>query len=209
MPTQPFVALTLKNTRHVLGVLSRDADAAGGADVALLAPQALAVRAPLTLANPPAAPLAPAELDVPASLLQATKVSASTDALRRQVIGNPQFCVVGDDGTPAMLAAGAPPPTFNFAGVTAFNVTIASAAGANGVPFTVLVQEANPASGNDPFFRITEGKIAAGATNALGVQIRSAPGDNAPLDPVPAATPVHVLVAVAGTPLLLAPVTTP
>jgi hypothetical protein len=211
MSSQPFVAVTIKRTHHVLGVLSRAADPAG-ADITALAPENVQVRAPIVFPNPPVAPATPFELGVPAELLQAVNVTNSNDTQRRQVFGNPLGCIVADNGSAAPVATGAADPVFNFGAVvggviSTFDLDIVSVAGADGVPFTVLIQQADPPNGDDPFLRITEGTVAAGGHTANAVQIRNAAGDNAPADPLPTGMDVHVLVSAAGKPLLLETIT--
>jgi hypothetical protein len=94
-------------------------------------------------------------------------------------------------------------PVFNFGApaggvISTFDLDIVSVAGADGVPFTVLIQQADPPNGDDPFLRITEGTVAAGGHTANAVQIA---------DPLPTGMDVHVLVAAAGKPLLLETIT--
>jgi len=207
MSTPPFVAIVLKKTRHVLGVLSRDADSAGGSDLALVAPESLTVRAPQE-SEPAVAPTdPPSQLQVPSAQLAAVVVTDATPAERRPVFSNPLACVVADDGSAAPLPASAVTPglQLNKTGsvVATFTLDITNNAGADGVPYTVIIQEAKPPVGQPPFRRITEGKVAAGQSKATNVQITLVPGDNPPASPIDAGKPVSILVAAAGLALLL------
>jgi hypothetical protein len=207
----PFVAVELKNTHHVLGLLLREADASGGGDLALLAPDSLSVRAPITdpAPNPSVTPL---ELHVPPGLLQATTISGATLAQRDQAFSKPLSCVVAGS-TVAQVPAGANPPTFTFnasAGglVTQFDVILPVSVGED-VPYSVVIEEAKPAPNSAPFMRITESTIAAGDNGQISVLIRSGAGAGSPPNPVPANTWVYVMVAVPGYPLALKTVQTP
>jgi hypothetical protein len=206
----PFVAIELKNTHHVLGLMSRDADSTGGTDLAQLAPRSLGVRAPIRdpAPNPAVAPLL---LHVPSSLLNAAAITGATWSRRNQAFSNPLACELAD-GVVVPLPPGAVAPTVALAAaaggvVSQFDVTLAAAVGAD-VPYTVIIEEAEPAPNTDPFMRITEGKIAAGASNQLNVMIRAAPGSSSPPSPVPATTWVYVMLSVSGYPLSLQTVQT-
>ncbi|MGT2476683.1 hypothetical protein [Paraburkholderia terrae] len=202
---QTFVVIELKNTHHVLGLLSRDADSAGGKELEQLVPLALSVRAPVVDPQPnPTVP--PPELHVRRDLLQAVSASNSTFNQRDQAFSNPQGCVF-TNGTVVPIQ-GITPPSVKLgasagSGVVAdFTVNIVPSAGAEDLPYTVLIEEAKAVAGADPFFRITEGKIPANSSSDANVTIRSGPGD-APPDPVPTNRDVYVLIAVAGRPLAL------
>jgi hypothetical protein len=206
MKNLDFVAVELKSTHHVLGVLSRDADAAGGTDLALLAPAGLTVRenrkiaADIVPANPPA------ELQVPVSQLQAVPVKNPNSAKRRQVFGDPLNCLVSDDGTVGPVAAGSIVPVLTLkpsgSVVPAFKIDLFGAVNAD-TPFTVVLQEADPAPDKPPFVCITEGKVLAGQPFADNVMITLMPGTNPALSPIPKGKRVNVLVAAAGYPLSL------
>lgn len=201
----PFVAIELKNTHHILGLLSRDADTSGGNDITLLAPRSLSVRAPISDPVPNSA-VAPFALHVQRNLLQATSVSGSTFSQRDQAFSKPLECVLAN-GVVVPIAVGSAAPAFTFnpsAGgvVAAFDVSLPASVGASAVPYSVIIEEANPAADTDPFVRITESKIPARRKSENAVQIRSAAG-NGPPNPLPVNTWVYVLVAISGRPLTL------
>ena len=201
MDTPAFTAIELKNTHHVLGILSRDADPTGGGDLALLAPQSLTVRAPEEFASNAVPPDPPFQMQVPATQLEAVVVKGADSALRRQVFSNPMNYVVSSDGS-VQVAAGGDIPVVKLkpagAVVPAFKVDIINNAFAD-LPFTVIIQEAKPAPNKTPFVCITEGKITAGQSIADNVLITLVPDKRNPvLNPIPKGTPVHLLVAVAG-----------
>ena len=206
-----FVAIELKNTHHVLGLISRDADPTGGNDITLLAPRSLSVRAPIR--DPAPNPAGGAFLlHMPNSLLQASIVNGATWAQRNQAFSNPLACELAG-GVVVPMPSGAVAPTFNFAAsaggtVAEFDVVLAAAVGAE-VPYSVIIEEAKPAPNTAPFMRITESKIAAGNNGQINVMIRAAPGSSGPPSPVPVSSWVHVLVAVSGYPLSLKTVQTP
>ncbi|MEH2522008.1 hypothetical protein V1279_007581 [Bradyrhizobium sp. AZCC 1610] len=202
MNALPFVAIELKQTHHVLGVLSRDADSDGGGDIALLAPEFLTVRGRRVFASDVFPPSPPVEMQVPVSLLNAVVVKNSTVAQRRQVFSDPLNCVVADDGSAAPLASGAPVATVALTAtgsvVPKFTITIPSNAGSQGLPFSVVIQQIDPPPDQPPFRCITEGKIDANQNQAVDVQITLVPGSNPTLNPIPKGVPVYVMAAVAG-----------
>jgi hypothetical protein len=207
----PFVAIELKNTHHVLGLLSRDADTGGGGDLSLLAPRTLSVRAPV-MDPAPNPTVAPFELHVPQSLLQATAVTGATWEQRNNAFSKPQNCLLAN-GAVTPMPSGVTAPTLTFAAsaagmVTEFDVILASAVGAE-LAYTVIIEEAKPAPDTEPFMRTTESKIAAGDNGQINVMIRAAAGSSSPPNPIPANTWVYVLVAVPGYPLVLKTVQTP
>lgn len=213
MSSPPFVAVELKNTHHVLGVLSRDADSTGGGDLALLAPVGQTVRAPQEFATTDTPPHTAFLVQVPSAQLSAVVVRNSTAAQRRQVFSNPLICVIADDGSAAPVALGSADPTLTLKAsngvVATFDLDIKATAGTDGIPFSVFIQEAAPQQGAPPFLRITEGKVAAGQSGATNVQITLVPGTNAPVSPIPSGTDVHIMVAIAGRPLRLYSDSTP
>jgi hypothetical protein len=202
MNALPFVAIELKNTHHVLGVLSRDADSDGGSDIALLAPESLTVRARRVFASEVVSADPPVEMQVPASQLQAVVVKNSTIARRRQVFSDPLNSVVSEDGSAAPIPAGAAALalTLKASGtvVPAFKLDIGSNAGTNGLAFTVVIQEVAPPPDKPPFRCITEGRVAAGSKVADDVQITLMPGNQPTLNPIPKGVPVFIMIAVAG-----------
>lgn len=208
MNTPPFVAITLKRTHHVLGLLSRDADAAGGSDIKLLAPETFPVRAPRRFV--PSAAIPPEfELRVPQAYLAAVSINTADPLERRQVFSRPMDCAVDGGGEAAPFPAAAATPVFAFGAVAAgavstFNVTNTLLAGSSGIAFSVFIEEVAPPAGNAPITSVTEGSVASGLTNASAVTITKSPD---PASPTPVSLPTgrkyRVIVAVAGMPLLI------
>ena len=214
MGSPPFTVIELKNTHHILGVLSRDADSAGGNQIALLAPESLTVRAPVEFATTAAPPDPPFEMQVPSSLLNAVTVSNLAADLRREVFSDPLACVIAEDGTAGRAtesATNAPVLTLNATNgrVETFKLDIKSTAGKGGVAYTLLIREAKPLPNKPPFRSINQGVVAENQSDVNNVQITLVPGQGAPVKPIPSGTNVHVLLAVAGHPLQLSSSMTP
>ncbi len=206
MKNLDYVAVELKNTHHVLGLLSRDADTAGGADLPLLAPAGLTVRENRSFASEVVPGQPPAELQVPADQLQVVTVKDPTSAKRREAFADPLNCVIADNGTVGPIPAGANIPVLTLkpsgSVVPAFKVDVGAVTLAD-TPFTVVIQEADPPANKPPFVCITEGKVTAGQQAADNVMITLVPGTPPVLNPIPKGTPVNVMVAVVGYPLKL------
>jgi len=201
----PFVAIELKKTHHVLGLLSRVADSSGGNDLASLAPRSLGVRAPIH--DPVATPsVPPLSIRVPSDLLQATAVTGATPDERDQAFSNPLgSALVGSKIVPTPVGTAA--PSLGFAAslnglITEFAMTLPNSV-AEDLKYTVIIQEAMPAPNTVAFMRITESTVPAGDAGQLNVTIRAAGDSSSAPSPIPANVWVYYMLAVPGYPLVL------
>jgi hypothetical protein len=163
-----LLLISLKDTGHILGLLSREGDSTGPRDIGALAPTGVKLRAPLKLGGTQAA------VTVPAAILEVKLLDSANPLVREQIIRCPASGIVASDGTASNPVAG-DKPTVTFhphAGVIdTFDLALTAPAPSKGLRFLLAIEEAAPVANRAPERRIVKGEIPAGTPSVLGVPI--------------------------------------